>query len=78
MKCPVCHEDKYKEIKGLEEKDYDGSWVTTQPDTGFCSNCHFHYKESNDSSFKEQVKNYKKVYFMRKIVLKKNDKEVII
>jgi len=73
MKCPVCHEDKYKETKGIEEKDYSGNWIVTQPDSGFCSNCQFSYKESSKNSLKEQIKEYKKIYFMRKIASKENN-----
>jgi len=37
MKCPVCHQDKYKETRGIEEQDYSDSWILTQPNSGFCS-----------------------------------------
>lgn len=70
MKCPVCHGDKYKEIKGVREKDFSGNWVLVQLDSGFCPNCRFHYKEGNKDSFEGQVKKYKKIYFLKKIASK--------
>ena len=72
MRCPVCHQDKYKETRGIEEQDYSGDWILTQPNSGFCSNCRFRYKGSNKDSFEGQVKRYKKVYFMKRMALREN------
>jgi len=73
MRCPVCHKDGYQITKGCEVQDYSGNWIVTQPGSGYCSNCQFSYKESENDSFDEQVEKYKKVYFMRRIASKENN-----
>lgn len=76
MRCPVCHQDKYIESRGIKGRDYSINWALIQYISGFCSNCHFSHKGDDKDSFEGQVKEYKKVYFMRRMASR--NKEVIL